>query len=52
MIILERDESKKFSKGEFVLAVYPDTTSFYPATIAQAGRRGAAGAETMTVQVS
>ena len=31
----------KLSKGEEVLAVYPDTTSFYPAVVAQASRRSA-----------
>ena len=29
----------KLGKGEEVLAVYPDTTSFYPATVAQAAKR-------------
>ena len=31
----QQDTSKKFSKGEEVLAVYPDTTAFYQATIVQ-----------------
>ena len=30
---------KKLSKGEEVLAVYPDTTSFYPAIVVQAPKR-------------
>lgn len=34
---------KKLSKGETVLAVYPDTTSLYPAIVSQAPRRSAAG---------
>ena len=32
----------KFSRGEEVLAVYPDTTSFYPAQVAQA-KKGVVG---------
>lgn len=45
------DNSRKLCKGEEVVAVYPDTTSFYPATVSQAPRRGAMGSEpTLTVQ--
>lgn len=36
---------KKLSKGETVLAVYPDTTALYPATVSQAPRRSATGLE-------
>ena len=32
-----QDTFKKFTKGEEVLAVYPDTTAFYHATVAQVG---------------
>ena len=34
----------RLSKGEEVLAVYPDTTSFYMATVTMPPRRGAGGA--------
>jgi SGF29 tudor-like domain len=30
---------ERLSKGDSVYAVYPDTTSFYPATVAQATNR-------------
>jgi hypothetical protein len=39
------DNPRKLSRGEDVLAVYPDTTSFYPALAAQAPRRATATAE-------
>mmetsp|Transcript_1276 Transcript_1276/g.2077 ORF Transcript_1276/g.2077 Transcript_1276/m.2077 type:complete len:256 (+) Transcript_1276:186-953(+) len=46
VIILDLPESsKKLSKGESVLAVYPDTTAFYQAIVSQAPRRSAMGAE-------
>jgi hypothetical protein len=46
VIVLDLAESsQKLSKGEHVLAVFPDTTAFYPATIAAAPRRAAAMAE-------
>ena len=38
VIILDLPESsKKLSKGESVLAVYPDTTAFYQAIVSQVG---------------
>lgn len=30
---------ERLSKGDMVFAVYPDTTSFYPATVVQAPRK-------------
>jgi len=46
VIVLDlADSQRKLSKGEDVLAVYPDTTAFYPATIAAAPRRGAMSTE-------
>jgi hypothetical protein len=46
VIVLDlADSTRKLSKGEEVLAVYPDTTAFYPATIAAAPRRGAMSTE-------
>ena len=33
------DHPRRLGRGEDVLAVYPDTTSFYPAMVAQAPRR-------------
>jgi hypothetical protein len=39
------ESSQKLSKGEEVLAVYPDTTSFYPAIVTQVPRRAATGQE-------
>lgn len=45
------DSQRKLCKGEEVFAVYPDTTSFYPASVTQAPRRSTTGAEpTVTVQ--
>ena len=32
------DSSRKLSKGETIFAVYPDTTSFYHATVSQVHR--------------
>jgi SGF29 tudor-like domain len=34
---------RRLTKGEEVLAIYPETTSFYPAYIVQAPRRTAIG---------
>jgi hypothetical protein len=52
VIVLDlADSTRKLSKGEEVLAVYPDTTAFYPATVAAAPRRGATMAEP-SVQVT
>ena len=36
---------RRLTKGEEVLAIYPETTSFYPAYIVQAPRRTALGEE-------
>lgn len=36
---------RRLTKGEEVLAIYPETTSFYPAYIVQAPRRTAIGTE-------
>lgn len=45
------DSQKKLVRGEEVFAVYPDTTSFYPASVSQAPRRTVAGQEpTVIVQ--
>ena len=44
------DVIKRLGKGEDVLAVYPDTTSFYPAIVAT-GPKKVAGTDTMGVQV-
>jgi hypothetical protein len=42
---------KKLSKGEEVLAVYPETTSFYPAVVVQSAKRNLNSLEpTVTVQ--
>ena len=42
---------KKLSRSEEVLAVYPDTTSFYPATVTQAAKRNMSSTEPLvTVQ--
>lgn len=42
---------KKLSKGEEVLAVYPDTTMFYPATVTQAAKRSMSNTDpSVTVQ--
>jgi len=39
VILLQEMPESWLRKGEKVLAVYPDTTSFYPATISQAPKR-------------
>ena len=39
-------EGARLTKGEEVLAVYPDTTSFYTATVTQPPRRGGAAGPT------
>lgn len=39
------DHPRRLSRGEEVLAVYPDTTSFYPAHVVQAPRRATATTE-------
>lgn len=45
----ELHELKKLSRGDEVLAVYPDTTSFYPATVVQPPKR-TSGSEFINVQ--
>ncbi len=46
VIVLDLIESqRKLCKAEAVFALYPDTTSFYPATVSHAPRRSAMGAE-------
>jgi hypothetical protein len=46
VVVLDLQESqRKLSKGETVFALYPDTTSFYPAVVSHAPRRTAMGAE-------
>lgn len=46
VIVLDLIESqRKLCKAETVFALYPDTTSFYPATVSAAPRRSAMGAE-------
>lgn len=52
VILLDLSTSvTKLSKGEEVLAVYPDTTSFYPAMVIQASKRNAHFTEnSVTVQ--
>lgn len=45
------EAQKKLSKGNLIYAIYPDTTSFYPATVSQLPRRNAMNAEpTVLVQ--
>jgi len=39
VIALDTDLQRKLTKGEIVYAVYPDTTSFYPAVVIQAPRK-------------
>jgi hypothetical protein len=43
------ETQKKLMKGEIVYAIYPDTTSFYPATVVQASRRSAMNAEPVVI---
>lgn len=50
LLDLQMNNSQKLTKGEEVLAVYPDTTSFYAATVTQAPRR-TAGSVGQQVQV-
>jgi hypothetical protein len=46
VVVLDLQESqRKLTKGELVFALYPDTTSFYPAVVSHAPRRTAMGAE-------
>lgn len=54
VIILQslKDEMKKLNRGDEVLAVYPDTTSFYQAIVAHAPKKALAGSETLAVQVN
>ena len=54
VVVLDLQESqRKLCKGETVFALYPDTTSFYPAVVSNAPRRTAMGAEpTVIVQFS
>lgn len=40
MLDLQMNNAQKLSKGEEVLAVYPDTTSFYSATVTQVPSEG------------
>lgn len=45
------DNHRRLCKGEEILAVYPDTTSFYPAIVTQASRRATLSSEpAVTVQ--
>jgi SGF29 tudor-like domain len=39
VIVLQTATNADWSKGDPVYAVYPDTTSFYPATISQAANK-------------
>jgi len=41
---------KKLSKSDEIYAVYPDTTSFYPAVVVQGPKKAATGEPTVTVQ--
>jgi SGF29 tudor-like domain len=54
VVLLDLDYNpahKKLAKGEAVMAVYPETTSFYPATVVQAPRKAPLGTEpTVVVQ--
>lgn len=54
VVVLDLQESqRKLTKGELVFALYPDTTSFYPAVVSHAPRRTAMGTEaTVIVQFS
>ena len=47
----DREDLKKLARGDEVLAVYPDTTSFYPATVAQPIKRITGSNEMIGVQV-
>lgn len=46
---LANETMRKLQKGEEVLAVYPDTSTFYPATVVQAPRRAVAGSDPSVV---
>ena len=54
VILLDLDynpTARRLAKGEDVICVYPDTTSFYPATVVQAPRKAALNVEpTVVVQ--
>ncbi len=39
VIRLDNNENKKFSKGEEIQAVYPDTSVFYPAIVVQGPKK-------------
>ena len=41
---------KKLSKGDEIYAVYPDTTSFYPAVVVQGPKKSNTGEFTLSVQ--
>lgn len=41
---------KKIAKGDEIYAVYPDTTSFYPAVVVQGPKKNNAGVPTLHVQ--
>ena len=41
---------KKLSKGDEIYAVYPDTTSFYPAVVVQGPKKSNTGDFTISVQ--
>ena len=41
---------KKLSKSDEIYAVYPDTTSFYPAVVVQGPKKAVTGEPTVTVQ--
>lgn len=47
VVVLGRME--KLQRGDSVFAVYPDTTSFYPASVVQAPRKAGAGDAIVTV---
>ena len=41
---------KKLCKSDEIYAIYPDTTSFYPAVVVQGPKKGVTGEPTLTVQ--
>ena len=42
-VIVLDNQQVKIIKGDEVLAVYPDTTSFYPAIVTQAAKKSTSG---------
>lgn len=49
VIILEVDATRRIAKGEYVYAMYPDTTSFYPAVVIKSSNKGINSTETSCI---